>query len=172
MCSSTSDVTAAILAAGIFQYAFILIRSQQPGVYVESRATTLGELLDVMLGRQFSDRLFAFGWQTVVRDRFPSLLEHVLAVELTLPGLMLAVAGAAWLLRHRRAEGLLLLPIVGIVVGFAVNYSVVDTPVFVIPGILVLWLAAAAGAEAVARFGGRVRWGGVVCSAAALIPWP
>ena len=165
----TLTVTAAILAAGILQYAFILIRSQQPGVYVESRATTLGELLDVMLGRQFSDRLFAFGWQTVLRDRLPSLLEHVLAVELTLPGLMLAVAGAAWLLRHRRAEGLLLLPIVGIVVGFAVNYRVVDTPVFVIPGILVLWLAAAAGAEAVARFGGRVRWGGVVCSAAALI---
>ena len=38
-----------------------------------------GELLDVMLGRQFSDRLFAFEWQTVMRDRLPSLVEHVLA---------------------------------------------------------------------------------------------
>ena len=31
------------------------------------------------------------------------------------------------------------------------NYRVVDTPVFVIPGILVLWLQPAAGAEALAR---------------------
>jgi hypothetical protein len=165
----TLGVTGAIVAAGILQYAFILIRSHQSGAYVESRATTLGELLNVMLGRQFRDRLFAFEWPTVLRDRLPSLLEHVLAAELTIPGLILAAAGAAWLLRHRLAEGLLLLPVVGIVVGFAVNYRVVDTPVFVIPGILVLWLAAAVGAEAVARFAGRVPWGGVVCSAAVLI---
>jgi hypothetical protein len=34
----TVAATAAILAAGILQYAFILIRSHQPGTYVESRA--------------------------------------------------------------------------------------------------------------------------------------
>ena len=165
----TLAATAAILAAGILQYAFILIRSHQPGTYVESRAATPGELLDVMLGRQFSDRLFAFDWQTVLRGRLPSLVEDVLVAELTIPGVLLAAAGAAWLLRHRLPEGLLLLPIVGIVVGFAVNYRVVDTPVFVIPGILVLWLAAGAGAEALARAAAGVRWAPAVCSAAALM---
>ena len=44
---------------------------------------------------------------------------------------------------------------------FAVNYRVVDTPVFLIPGILVLWVAAAVGAEARRRgSAARVRWGG------------
>jgi hypothetical protein len=165
----TLAATAAILVAGILQYAFILIRSHQPGTYVESRATTPGALLDVMLGRQFSDRLFAFDWQTVLRGRFPSLVEHVLVAELTIPGVLLAAAGAAWLLRHRLPEGLLLLPIVGTVVGFAVNYRVVDTPVFVIPGILVLWLAAGAGAEAIARAAAGIRLAPALCSAAVLM---
>ena len=139
----TLATSAAIVSAGILQYAFILIRSHQPGVYLESRATTVRELLNVMLGRQFQDRLFAFEWQAVMRDRLPSLVEHVLAPELTIPGLVLATVGAVWLLRHRLAEGLLLLPTLGIIVGFAANYRVVDTPVFLIPGILVLWVAAA-----------------------------
>ena len=107
----TLAATAAVLAAGILQYAFILIRSHQPGTYVESRATTPGELLDVMLGRQFSDRLFAFGWQTVLRDRLPSLVEHVIVAELTIPGAVAGRSRRRWLLRHRLAEGLLLLPI-------------------------------------------------------------
>src|SRR5262245_47697415 len=49
--------TAAILAAGLLQYAFILIRSQDPHAYVESRATTVADLLNVMLAGQFRDRL-------------------------------------------------------------------------------------------------------------------
>jgi hypothetical protein len=164
----TLVTSAAIVSAGILQYGFILIRSHQPGVYLESRATTVRELLNVMLGRQFQDRLFAFEWQAVMRDRLPSLGEHVLAPELTIPGLVLATVGAMWLLRHRLAEGLLLLPTLGIIVGFAANYRVVDTPVFLIPGILVLWVTAAVGAERAARFAARVPWGGLACSVAVL----
>ena len=33
-----------------------------------------------------------------------SALEHVIAAELTIPGLVLAAAGAVWLLRHRLAH--------------------------------------------------------------------
>src|SRR5215208_7108479 len=86
-------LTVAILAAGLLQYALILIRSQQPGAYVESRATTVLELVDVMLGKQFRSRLFAYAWQDVVRDRIPWFLKAVLVPELTVPALLLATAG-------------------------------------------------------------------------------
>ena len=43
--------------------------------------------LTSMLAGQFRDRLFAFGWHTVLFDRVPFLFEQVLVPELTLPAL-------------------------------------------------------------------------------------
>jgi hypothetical protein len=51
-------------------------------------------------------------------------------------------------------------------VAFALNYDVVDTPVFVIPGFVVLWVAAAVAAERVAQSAGRARWAAVGCALA------
>jgi hypothetical protein len=166
----TAAVTAAILVIGLLQYAFVLIRSLDPDAYVESRATTVAALIDVMTGGQFRDRLFAFGWRTVVFDRLPFLFERVIASEMTLPALGAAALGAVWLLRRRLPEALLLLLGMGAILGFAINYSVVDTPVFVIPAILVLWIAAGVGVEQLARWGTRLgRWAGSVLPAAALV---
>ena len=39
---------------------FILVHSLDPGAYIESRATTVAEPIDVMIAGQFRDRLFAF----------------------------------------------------------------------------------------------------------------
>ena len=103
-------------------------------------------------GRQFSGRLFAFGWRTVLVDRIPFLVNRVLAPELTVPVLVLAIAGAMFLLRRRFPEGLLLVLGFGAIFGFALNYAVVDTPVFLVPAILVLVLTAAVASEQVVRF--------------------
>lgn len=165
----TIALTAAILAAGLLQYAFILIRSGQRSAYLESRATNLTELMNVVLGRQFSDRLFAFGAEKVLRDRLPGLLEHVLVPELTAVGLVLAAIGALWLLRYRFAEAVLVLPGLVLIVGFTVNYRVVDTAVFVIPAILVLWLTAAVALEQAARWARRWSAAGVAVGVAALV---
>jgi Protein of unknown function (DUF2723) len=143
----TLAITTLILFAGVLQYGFIIVRSRQPGTYLESRATTVRELVGVMSGQQFGDRLFAFEWRTVVFDRLPWLIGRVLAPELTIPGLALALVGAAWLLRRRFPEGLLILLGGLAVMAFALNYSVTDTPVFLIPTTLVLWVAVAVGAE-------------------------
>ena len=139
--------TGAFLAAGLLPYLFIVIRSNQPGAYLESRATSIAQLPNVILAGQFRDRVFAFDLNTVVTERLPALFNGVLASELTFPGLALAIVGAAFLLRRRLADALLLLIGAAAVFGFAVNYSVVDTPVFLIPALLVLWLLAAVGAE-------------------------
>jgi Protein O-mannosyl-transferase TMEM260-like len=165
----TLAITALIVFAGLLQYGFIIIRSRQPGTYVESRATTIGELVGVMRGRQFSDRLFAFDWRTVFTERLPWLVERILTPELTLPGLVLAVVGAGWLLRRRLPEGVLLLLGGLIVAAFAVNYSVVDTPVFLIPTTLVLWTTAAVGAEQSVRMADRRRMAAMAVASATLI---
>ena len=150
----TRLTTAAILAAGLLPYLFIVIRSNQQGAYLESRATSVAETPDVILDRQFGDRVFAFDWLTVVTDRLPDIVMRVMASELTLPGLALAIAGAGFLLRRRLAEALLLLVGALAVLVFVLNYSDVDTPVSLIPALLVLWLLAAVGAE---RLAGLVR---------------
>ena len=100
--------SAAILAAGLLQYTFVLVRSGQPDAYVESRATTFGELVNVMLGQQFRDRLFAFEGGEVWA-RMVALARNVAWPELTLAGLCLAGVGVVWLMRRGRAEAALLL---------------------------------------------------------------
>lgn len=155
---------AAIVAAGLLQYAFILIRSRTPGAYVESPATTIAELARVFAGRQFADRLFTFGWREVVLERAPWLVEHVLVPELTMTALALALVGIIWLVARRFAEGVLLLPGCLAVVVFALNYEVVDLPVFFIPATLVLWVAAAVGGEQVVRVAQRAPGGGAAVS--------
>ena len=162
-------VSAGVILAGLLQYAFVLIRSLSPDAYVESRATTLPALVQVMLGRQFQDRLFTFNWRTVLVDRLPGLVHAVFVPSLTIPGLALAGVGIAWLLRRRRPEAVLLLPAALAVLAFALDYSVIDTPVFLIPTVLVLWLCAAVGAEAAARFAARVRRADIAVAAAFLV---
>ena len=121
-----------------------------------------------MSGQQFSNRLFAFEWRTVVFDRLPWLIERILAPELTLPGLALAIIGGAWLLRRRLAEGLLILLGGLAIVGFALNYSVTDTPVFLIPTTFVLWVAMAVGGEQAARMLEPRRWAAIAVATAML----
>jgi hypothetical protein len=166
----TMSATIAILALGLLQYGFVLMRSLDPTAYVESRATTVAELLDVMLGGQFRDRLFAFGWHAVVFDRLPFLFERVIVPEVTLPALALAIVGAVWLLRRRLPTALLLFFGMAAIFAFAVNYSVVDTPVFVIPAVLVLWVSAAVGAEQATHLAKKLRAGAIVSTATLLAP--
>ena len=165
----TLSITALLLFAGLLQYGFILIRSWQAGTYLESRATTVGELIGVMRGEQFSNRLFAFEWRAVVFERLPLLVERVLVPELTLPGLALATIGTVWLLRHRMSEALLLLLGASAISGFALNYSVVDAQVFLIPATFVLWAVAAVGAERAATLVERRRSVAVAVVAATLV---
>lgn len=147
----TLVTSAAILALGVLPYALILVRSRDPEAYVESRATTLGELARVVLGRQFQDRLFGDDWRALASTQAPLLWERVFAGDLTSAGLALAALGLVWLLLCRAGDALLLASGGAIVTAFAVGYAVPDVPVFVIPALLCLWLFAAAGCEQTLR---------------------
>jgi hypothetical protein len=168
---ATVALTTGILAAGLLQYGFVLVRSRAPGAYVESPARSLGELTGVMTGRQFQDRLFAFDRRSVLGTRVPELVRRVVIPELTFPGVLLALTGAHWLCCRRRAEAVALVSGAAIVGAFAASYSVVDTPVFLIPSLLVLWILAAVGGERLVAVSRRSRPVFVVaCGCLAALP--
>jgi hypothetical protein len=147
----TLVTSAAILALGLLPYALILVRSRDPEAYVESRATTLGELVQVVLGRQFQDRLLSGDWCTLASAQAPLLWERVVVGDLTWAGIALAAIGAGWLLLRRPGDAVLMASGAAAVIVFAVGYAVPDVPVFVIPALLCLWLFAAAGCEQALR---------------------
>lgn len=140
-----------IITAGLSLYLFILIRSQQPGAYLESQANTLTDLWHVVSGRQFSGRLFSYTFEQIMHQRLPLVLNTVVLPEFTRPAFVLALAGFLFLLCQRPARGVLFLGGCAATFFFALNYAVIDTSVFLIPSILVLWIAAAVGAEYAAR---------------------
>ena len=171
----TLATSAGILACGLLPYLFIVIRSNQPGAYLESKATSVAQLPDVILARQFQDRVFAFDLKAVVGDRLPGLVAGPIAGDLTIPGLALAAIGVVALATRWKARGAalsLLLIGAGSIITFAVNYSVVDTPVFLIPAMLVGWLLAGAGVDWLAdRAGARKpQLAAIVAGAALLLP--
>jgi hypothetical protein len=170
----TVAAAAAILACGLLPYLLILVRSRDPQAYVEWRATTVPELARVVLGGQFQDRLFTDPWSRAVTDRALLLADRVVVADLTWPGLLLAAFGAVWLLRRRTAEGLCLVAGAVPIAVFAAGYAVVDSPVFLIPVLQVLWICAAAGIDRLAErvgAGGRVpRLGTAVAVAALALP--
>jgi len=104
----TLATSAAIVALGVLPYALILVRSRDPEAYVESRATTLAGLAQVVLGRQFRDRLFGDDWRALAATQAPLLWQRVFGGDLTWAGLALAALGALWLLRRRPGEALLM----------------------------------------------------------------
>ncbi len=164
----------AVVSAGFLQYVFVLARSRQPGTYVESPARTLGALFDVIRGAQFADRLFTFGWRAVLFERVPLMVGQVLVPELTAAGLLLALVGAILLLRRRPASALLLLTGGGVVFLFVLNYAVIDSPVFLIPTILVLWLCVAVALDDLvqrARHFGAALATAAVCASLLLPGW-
>ena len=152
----TLVTSAAILALGLVPYALILVRSRDPEAYVESRATTLGELAQVVLGRQFQDRLLNDDWRGLASAQAPLLWERVVVGDLTWAGIAFAAIGAVWLLLRRPGDALLMASGGAAVTAFAIGYAVPDVPVFVIPALLCLWLFAAAGCEQALRLLARL----------------
>ena len=143
----TIAASAGLCVLGLLPYAYVLIRSRDPQAYVESPAPTLGALVQVVLGRQFRERVFTDPWTTLAAERVPGLVSGVLRPDLTIAGLVLAAVGAAWLLRRRPASAALLLVPAAIVTAFVAGYAVVDQPVFLLPVVLCLWLLAAVGLD-------------------------
>jgi len=141
---------AAVLMIGFSQYSLILIRTLQKAPYLEAKATTVSELVDVMTARRYAYEIGAFSVTDAVRTRVPVVLDLVHR-ELTWPGLMLAAVGVVVLARRRARDAVLCLGGALGVIALTVNMSSDEDEGFLLSAFILLWLLAAVGLEAVWR---------------------
>ncbi|MEI6669228.1 MAG: DUF2723 domain-containing protein [Acidobacteriota bacterium] len=163
---------AAIVALGMAQYGFIILRTVQHAPYLESRATTLSELWDVLTARRYASDIFTFDWAALITERLPALLSMI-RQELTVVGLVFLGVGMVWLGRTRWRELCLFgLGVVGIAV-VTLNVSA-DSEGFVVPAFAFLWPVVGVGIGAALGWAGAARWRrlatGLVLALATLMP--
>ncbi|MEZ5317093.1 MAG: DUF2723 domain-containing protein [Vicinamibacterales bacterium] len=139
--------SAALLLVGLAQYGYLLWRTSTGSYYLEARASDLAELWSVVRGAQFEDSLFAFTPAQLLTERLP-LVWHFVRIELGLPGVILAAAGAVVLARREWRTAVLLGLSAAIITAFAASYDVPDVHVFVIPVFVCAWIAAGVGLTA------------------------
>jgi len=139
---------AGIVALGIAQYGFIILRTIQQAPYLEARATSMTELWDVVTARRYADAMFQIGWWDLVTARVPELARLTYA-ELGLVSTLLAVVGLVALCRYRWREAVLLAGGAAGVLGLTLNIDA-DIKGFVLPAFVACWTLAGAGLEYVA----------------------
>ena len=103
----TLAVSVAIVALGVAQYLFIMLRTYQQAPHLEASARTLGELVDVMRASRYADQFFAFGWSDLIHQRVPQFWRWFV-LDLTPVGVALFGAGLLTALRGRFREVVLL----------------------------------------------------------------
>jgi len=163
----------AILLVGVSQYAFIVLRTIQAAPYLESQATSLPALVDIVTARHFADRRFAFNAATVLTVHLPRMLS-VIAQELGPIGVPLLLVGLIAALRRRSGAAAL---VAGAAVGMlAMMVNVLgDLQGFVTPVMVLVWPFTALAIDAVRQAVDSPRFvrlvvGAVAMAAPALIP--
>ena len=99
----TVVISVAIVALGVAQYLFIMLRTYQQAPHLEASARTLGELVEVMRASRYADQFFAFGWSDLVHQRVPQFWRWFV-LDLTPIGVALFGAGLLMALRGRVRE--------------------------------------------------------------------
>lgn len=142
-------IAAIIGVLGIAQYGFIALRTIQGAPYLEARATTLRGVYDVIIARDVSWARFYQAADKVVGIEVPMLLEG-LRVHMGTAAVMLAIAALAIAVRRRNWDALL------IAGGAAGTLAMIanlwgDVVGFITPVVVLLWVLAAYGLEAIVR---------------------
>jgi transmembrane protein TMEM260 (protein O-mannosyltransferase) len=145
----TVAACAAIALAGLAQYLFILVRTKQGAPYLEARANTIAELVDVMRARRFAFEIAVFDLRAILSDRLPLLL-RVVGHELTWLGSLAAAGGIATLAKPRPRVIVLLLGSAAGVFALTMNVDA-DVEGFLLLVFVALAPFVAAGADTAAR---------------------
>ena len=141
----TIAISAGIVAAALSQYLFIIIRNRQ-GVWGEAPAWTIPELVRVVTGAQYYSDVMPNGWRGFAATIGPGV-GAMFVREMSLAGLAIAALGIVVL--WERAKPALAFLVVALLAyaGFAAAYTPKEFEVFLIPGFIMAWLLAAAGAD-------------------------
>jgi len=156
-------------AVGLSCYGFIWLRTSESASFLEARAQSVHDLVNIVSGKQFHRALFDFTLPELIRSRVP-LVAGWIGAELRWPGLLLVVVALAGIWRGGRAQVGLLLGAAAIVIFFALNFNVFDVQVFLLIPMIALGLIAAMGLEVVARRVDRLGAPASVAIAALLLP--
>jgi hypothetical protein len=140
---------ALIVVLGFAQYGFIILRTRQRAVYLESRANSISELVEIVTAQRFAEQRFAYSLSTLLTVQLPVVAE-TMEKDLRLGGLALVVIGIVAAVRRRRSGALLVLG-----AGLGMLWMVVnlggDVKGFITPVMVLVWPFAAIGADAICR---------------------
>ena len=139
---------AGMLLIGFSQYSLIMVRTWQKAPFLEARANTVSELVDVMTARRYAYEIGAYQFSDVTAKRAPSVLGLVHR-ELTWPGLILVAIGVVALARTRARDAVLCAVGAAGVILLTMNMSSDEDEGFLLSAFVLLWLLAAAGLEAI-----------------------
>jgi hypothetical protein len=147
-------VVATMIVLGLSQYLLILIRTLQGALYLEARASNLGQLWQVMTARRFAHEIGAYSPAALLSDRIPSI-GWLIGTELGFFGVFLVLIGIAILGgRHPRLLLLFGLGAFG-VVSLTTNMSSEEDRGFLLSAFVMLWAIAAVGLQWVIATLGR-----------------
>jgi hypothetical protein len=146
-------INAALGVAGMAQYGYIIVRTLQHGSFLESRASTVAELVPIVAAQRFSKDVFSFSWTALLTERLPGLLGPVLG-ELGWCGAALVVGGLALLSRRDWRKAVLMAGGAAGALYLALNVAA-DVKGFLMPVFTLAWPAAALGIDGLAATLGR-----------------
>jgi hypothetical protein len=138
-----------LIFLGVAQYGLIILRTVQGAPYLESRASSVRDLLGVVTAERFAGQRFAFGPWVLLTDHAPAVAS-VIGRELGIAGVLLLIAGIVSSIRSRNTGTALLAGSATGMLGMVLNISG-DLNGFITPVMIFLWPVAALGADAVAR---------------------
>ena len=140
----------AMIVLGVAQYGFIVLRTWQHAPYLESKATNLRELWDILTARQYAGDIFAYTWKELLTQRVPALLS-MFDQELTVAGVVMLALGVVWLFRTRWRELCLLgCGLFGIAL-ITLNVSA-DSEGFILPAFAFAWPIVGVGLDVLFQF--------------------
>jgi hypothetical protein len=151
----TVGAACVLIVLGIAQYGLIIVRTVQGAPYLESRASSVRDLLGVVTAERFAGQRFAFGPWVLLTDHVPAVAS-VIGRELGIAGVLFLAAGMISAARGRNAGAALLVGSAAGMLGMVLNISG-DLNGFITPVMIFLWPLAALGADGVVRWLGALR---------------
>jgi hypothetical protein len=139
----TLAVATAIAAAGIGQYAFIVLRTVQGAEHLQARATTIGGVFDVMTAKTEAVDRFRFSISQLLGNRVPEVAAAIQS-EMGI-AVMLLIAIAIGLAIRRRSADLAFVIFAAAGMLFLIMNLHGDDVGFNVPVMVLLWPLAACG---------------------------
>ena len=139
----TLAVAIAIAAAGIGQYAFIVLRTVQGAPHLQARATTIGGVFDVLTAETEAVDRFRFSISQLVLNRLPAVASAI-QNEMGIVAVVLMAISIVLAIRHRRVDFAFVAGAAAGMLALIMNLRGDDVG-FIVPVLVLLWPLAACG---------------------------